>query len=315
MADTPVSAWAPPRRRSPDVTVRIIATGGGGQVGTELARRAPALGVALNALAHADLDITNDGQIGHVLDRERPDVVINAAAYTAVDKAESNADAAFAVNRDAAGLVAANCAARGIPLIHISTDYVFGGDKNGVYLEDDPVKPLGVYGTSKEAGECAVRAAAPRHVIMRTAWVYAAHGGNFVRTMLRIGAERDTLRVVADQTGAPTFAGDIADAAITIARAIAGNPTAPWGTYHYTAKGRTTWHGFAEAIFEEAAPVLGRRPRVEAIPTSEYPTPARRPVNSVLDCTKIDAAFSPPRRPWREGLAEVLGELLKPSGD
>jgi dTDP-4-dehydrorhamnose reductase len=313
MAGIPASAWAPLRRRKADVGIRILATGGSGQVGTELARRAPARKIEIKALSRADLDIERPEQIRGLLAQGRFDAVVNTAAYTAVDKAETEIDRAFAVNRDGAGAIARACAEFDIPLIHLSTDYVFDGSKPGAYREDDPVSPLGVYGASKEAGERAVREACARHVIMRTSWVYAAHGGNFVRTMLRLGAERDTLRVVADQTGAPTFAGDIAEAALAIAGKISGNRSAPWGTYHYTASGQTTWHGFAEAIFEVAEPVLGRRPQVEAIPTSEYPTPARRPTNSVLNCTRIGAAFAPPRRPWREGLAEVLDELLKPT--
>jgi dTDP-4-dehydrorhamnose reductase len=318
MAAIPGSVSAPRRRRMAERKPRIIATGGAGQVGTELIRRAAASNVNLTALTRAELDITDATAIRAVLKDAQPDVVINAAAYTAVDKAEEDGDTAFAVNRDAPGHFAEACAQLGIALIHISTDYVFDGGKDGAYLESDQVKPIGVYGASKEAGEQAVRDVLDQHVIMRTSWVYAGHGGNFVRTMLRVGAERDTLKVVCDQTGAPTFAGDIADAALSIARTISAaegerdNPPA-WGTYHYTAKEHTTWHGFAEAIFDAAEPFLGRRPHVEAIPTSEYPTPARRPANSVLDCAKIDAAFAPPRRPWREGLAEVLDELLKRS--
>jgi dTDP-4-dehydrorhamnose reductase len=292
---------------------RVLVTGGNGQVGTELARRGAAWDVEVKALTRNDLDITQTGEVRAIIEAERPDVVINAAAYTAVDKAEDDADLANAVNRDAPGHIAKACADINIPLIHISTDYVFDGQNSDAYREEDPVSPLGVYGASKEAGERAVRAACDHHVIMRTSWVYAAHGGNFVRTMLRVGTERDTLRVVADQKGSPTFAGDIADAALSIAVKIAGRHSAPWGTYHYTAKNHTTWHGFADAIFEIAKPKLGRRPTVDAITTSEYPTPAKRPANSVLNCAKIDSAFSAPRRPWREGLAEVLDELLKDS--
>jgi dTDP-4-dehydrorhamnose reductase len=295
--------------------VKVLTTGGGGQVGTELARRGGACQADVTALTRADLDITDLAAVRAVVRRARPDVMVNAAAYTAVDKAESEPDAAFAANRDAPGAIAAICAELAIPLIHISTDYVFDGGKTGAYRETDPVQPLGVYGASKEAGERAVRDAWGRHVILRTSWVYAAHGGNFVRTMLRVGAARDTLPVVDDQTGAPTFAGDIADAVLAIAGRIAGagQQDGAWGTYHYTARGQTTWHGFADAIFASAETTLGRRPVLEAIPTSAYPTPAQRPVNSVLDCAKIDAAFAPPRRDWREGLAEVLGDLLQGS--
>jgi dTDP-4-dehydrorhamnose reductase len=290
---------------------RILATGGGGQVGTELIRRAKPLDTELKALSRAELDITDPEAIHEILETARADLVINAAAYTAVDKAEEESERAFAANAEAPGYIAKACADLGIPLIHISTDYVFQGDKIGSYRETDPVNPLGVYGASKEAGERAVREALDRYVIMRTSWVYAAHGGNFVRTMLRVGAERASLRVVADQKGTPTFAGDIADAALSIAARIFGEEATPWGTYHYTAKGQTTWHGFAEAIFDITGQTLDHRPLIEAIATSDYPTPARRPVNSVLDCTKIDANFAPPRRSWHEGLAEVLDELVK----
>lgn len=292
--------------------MKVLATGGGGQVGTELARRGGGGRAEVIALKRADLDITDATAVREVMRRVRPDVVVNAAAYTAVDKAESEPDIAFAVNRDAPGAIAVACADIGAPLIHISTDYVFDGGKTGAYAEADPVRPLGVYGESKEAGERAVRDALDRHVILRTSWVYAAHGGNFVRTMLRVGAERDQLKVVDDQTGTPTFAGDIADAILAIVDRIAGgNGSAGWGTYHYTAKDHTTWHGFAEAIFSTAEARLGRRPTLEAIPTSAYPTPAKRPMNSVLDCAKIDTVFASPRRHWREGLAEVLGDLLQ----
>jgi dTDP-4-dehydrorhamnose reductase len=302
---------ATPRSPMGDPTLKILATGGGGQVGTELARRAGAWDTEITVLSRGELDITDVEAVRAILRASKPDVVINAAAHTAVDKAESEPDLAFAANRDAPGFIASACAELEVPLIHLSTDYVFDGDTGSAYTESDQVSPLGVYGASKEAGERAVRDTWARHIIMRTSWVYAAHGGNFVRTMLRVGAERDGLRVVADQTGAPTFAGDIADAALAIAKQIAKQRQAKWGTYHYTAKGHTTWHGLAEAIFDIAEPYLGRRPTIEAITTSEYPTPAKRPVNSVLDCGRIDAIFAPPRREWREGLAEALDELLK----
>src|SRR5207237_6952913 len=185
--------------------------------------------------------------------RERPDIVINAAAYTAVDRAEREAEAAFAVNATGPALLAAACKAAAIPLIHISTDYVFDGSKEGPYREDDPVNPLGAYGRSKAAGDRAVRAALAEHVILRTAWVYSAHGHNFVRTMLRLASERPVLRVVADQIGSPTSAADIAAAIGTIVQQIAGGK-AGWGTYHFAGAGAVTWHGFAAAILELASP-------------------------------------------------------------
>jgi dTDP-4-dehydrorhamnose reductase len=306
----PAKGLARPRLPAIDPGVKILATGGSGQVGTELSRRGAAWQTEVHAVTRDELDITQSGAVLAILEQTKPDVVVNAAAYTAVDKAETEPETAFAANRDGPGFLAVGCAKLGVPLIHISTDYVFNGEKTRGYRETDHTSALGVYGQSKEAGERAVRESWGRHIILRTSWVYAGHGGNFVRTMLRVGSERESLRVVSDQTGTPTFAGDIANAILSIATNIAGREQAPWGTYHYTAKGQTTWHGFAEAIFDAAEARLGRHPAIEAITTREYPTPAKRPVNSVLDCAKIDASFKPPRRDWREGLAEVLDELL-----
>jgi dTDP-4-dehydrorhamnose reductase len=310
MGAMPAKGLARPKLPAIDPSVKILVTGGNGQVGTELSRHGAAWQTEVHAVTRDELDITQSGAVLTILKQAKPDVVVNAAAYTAVDKAETEPDRAFAANRDGPGFLAMGCAKIGVPLIHISTDYVFNGEKTSGYRETDQASPLGVYGESKEAGERAVREAWGQHIILRTSWVYASHGGNFVRTMLRVGRERESLRVVSDQTGAPTFAGDIANAILTIATNIAGREQAAWGTYHYTAKGQTTWHGFAEAIFDAANVRLGRRPTIEAITTREYPTPAKRPVNSVLDCTKIDATFQPPRHDWREGLAEVLDELL-----
>lgn len=288
----------------------ILVTGAGGQVGSELLARAGRHGHEVQGLTRAELDISDAAAVSAAVAAAKPSLIVNAAAYTAVDKAEEEQDAAYAINRDGPAHLAAAAKAAGVPLIHISTDYVFDGSKDGPWTESDPVAPLGVYGSSKEAGEQAVRAALPEHVILRTSWVYAAHGGNFVKTMLRVGRERDALRVVADQFGAPTSAGDIADAVLTIATRLEGGKRDGWGTYHFTAEGRTSWHGFAEAIFARAEKAWGRRPAVAAIPSSEYPTAAQRPENSVLDSTKILVAFDVPRRPWQDGLDEVLGILL-----
>jgi dTDP-4-dehydrorhamnose reductase len=291
----------------------ILVTGAGGQVGVELQRRAPLRGITAVGLTRDGLDITDADAVRRTVSGVAGQAwaVVNAAAYTAVDKAETNADAANAANRDAPGHLAAACAESGLPLIHISTDYVFDGRKDGAYVESDPVAPLGVYGASKEAGERAVRAACAEHVILRTSWVYAGHGGNFVRTMLRLGSERDELRVVADQTGVPTYAGDIAEAIIAIVWQLRGGKRDGWGTFHYAARGTTTWHGFAEDIIRRAAPVTGRRPPVVPITTADYPTPAPRPRNSVLDCTAFDRTFEVPRRQWGDGLADALAELLE----
>lgn len=287
----------------------VLVVGAGGQVGWELLRRVPA-GIHVAGRTRADLDITDAAAVADIVAVLRPAAVINAAAYTAVDKAESEPARAFAVNRDGAAHLAAACTDAGIPLIHISTDYVFDGSKAAAYTEDDPVCPVSVYGTSKEAGEAAVRTALPHHVILRTAWVYGVHGRNFVKTMLQLVRTRPELRVVADQYGCPTAAGDIADAIWTIVARIQTMGAAfPWGTYHYCGAGQTTWHGFAEAIVDLAAPTLPHPVTVTPITTADYPTPAKRPANSVLDCNRIAAALAIRPRAWREALAQVMAEL------
>jgi dTDP-4-dehydrorhamnose reductase len=288
--------------------MKLLVLGAGGQVGHELRRYPWPAGTILTALDRNRLDITRREAVIATIAGEHPDIVVNAAAYTAVDRAETERDDAWAANCDGPGHLAASCRATGIPLIHISTDYVFDGTKKGPYREDDPIKPLGVYGASKEAGERAVRRALREHIILRTAWVYSAHGHNFVKTMLRLAGERPVLRVVADQTGSPTAAADIAGAIAAIVQCVsAGN--AAWGTYHFTGAGAVTWHGFARAIFEGAEVWRGPPPRVEAITTADFPTPARRPANSVLDCARIGAAFGVVPRPWRAALADTLAEL------
>jgi len=292
--------------------MKLLVLGAGGQVGRELCRLDWPAGYRLAAFDRDRVDITERQPVFAAVARERPDIVVNAAAYTAVDRAESEPEQAWAGNCTGPANLAAACSEAGIPLVHISTDYVFDGGKAGPYREDDPVSPLGVYGASKEAGDRAVREAQGRHVILRTAWVYSAHGHNFVKTMLRLAVDRPVLRVVADQQGSPTGAADIAAAIATVVQRIADGNTS-WGTYHFTGAGAVTWHGFAEAIFELAAQWnanwRGAPPRVDAITTADYPTPARRPANSVLDCTRIGEAFGIVPRPWRAALAEVIAEL------
>jgi len=290
--------------------MKLLVLGAGGQVGHELCRLTWPAGYSIAAFGRDGVDISQREPVLAMVARERPDIVINAAAYTAVDRAESEPDIAWASNCTGPANLAAACHDARVPLIHLSTDYVFNGSKTGAYREDDPVKPLGVYGKSKEAGDRAVRDALSRHVILRTAWVYSAHGHNFVKTMLRLGQERRVLRVVADQIGSPTSAGDIAAAIGTIVQQLnAGNTS--WGTYHFAGGGAVTWHGFAQAILELASPWRGPPPLVEAIATADYPTPARRPANSVLDCRLIGEAFGIVPRPWEEALAEVIGELYR----
>ena len=293
---------------------KILVVGSNGQVGRELTRAAWPEGFAVTALSRQDLDVTNPAAVAETVAAVRPSVVVNATAYTAVDKAESDAEAAFAVNAAAPGYMAEAAERVGAPLIHLSTDYVFDGSKVGGYVEEDAVNPLGVYGRSKEEGERAVRAATERHVILRTAWVYSPFGNNFVKTMLRLGRERSELRVVADQRGCPTAAGEIARAIVEISQQLlASGNEARWGTYHLAGSGEATWHEFAEAIFDLAAPALGQRPTVKAIATAEYPTPTRRPANSVLLCDKVKRTYGVALRPWKEALSGVVVELTQPA--
>lgn len=294
----------------------ILLFGGNGQVGQELLRALAPLGKVVATTRSGLLpdgsacevaDFNQPDSLVAMLDRVRPAIVVNAAAYTAVDKAEQDVEAAFRANVEAPGVIARWCAAAGVPFVHYSTDYVFDGEGTAPYHEDQPTAPLGVYGTSKRDGEDAVRAAGGRHLIFRTAWVYASHGANFLRTMLRVGAEREALRVVADQVGTPTPAALIADVTAKALQHTGGLS----GTWHLTASGQTSWHGFAEAIFAEALArgVLAKVPSVEAIVTSEYPTPAKRPSWSVLDNRKLQQDFGIALPAWQDGLKRVIGEI------
>ncbi len=293
----------------------ILLLGANGQLGQELQRAMAPLGsmvattrsgVLPDGSACEVADFDQPGSLAALLDRVQPTVVVNAAAYTAVDRAEEDRDAAFRANAEAPGVLARWCAQAGVPLVHYSTDYVFDGQGTRPYREDDATAPLGVYGASKLAGEDAIRAAGGRHLIFRTAWVYASHSANFLRTMLRVGAERDVLRVVADQVGTPTPAALIAD--VTAQALQHGGGLS--GTWHLTAKGETSWHGFAEAIFAEAvaAGVLPRAPKVEAITTAEYPTPAKRPAYSHLDVAKLEQDFGVVLPRWQDGLKRVIAD-------
>jgi dTDP-4-dehydrorhamnose reductase len=292
-----------------DRTRMVLVFGAGGQVGRELTQRRPPPGFAVVGLGHAEADIADGAAVARAVSQHRPDVIVNAAAYTAVDKAESEPERAFAVNEAGPRHLAAAAQEAGAVLVHFSTDYVFDGSKATAYAEDDPVAPVSAYGRSKEAGERAVRETAPRHIILRTAWVYAAHGHNFLRTMLRLARERDVVRVVADQHGTPTAAADIADATFAILAKLqdAGEN---FGTFHLTNSGRTTWHGFAQAIFARLARRGGRAPRLEAITTADYPTPARRPAMSVLDCGRIERVYGIGLRPWDAALDDAIETLL-----
>ncbi|WP_340119683.1 dTDP-4-dehydrorhamnose reductase [Pelagibius sp. 7325] len=281
----------------------LLLLGADGQLGHEVRVLAAARALDLVALNRRQLDITAASEVRAAI-TGRFAAVINAAAYTAVDKAERDAAAAFAVNRDGANHVAEACAAAGVRLIHISTDYVFDGAKGAPYVEDDAVRPLNVYGASKEAGEAVVRAACADHVILRTAWVFGAAGSNFVKTMLRLSGERDGLSIVADQFGCPTPAAALA------ARAIAAAGDEARGTYHCAGEEPTSWHGFAQAIFAAQREITGRpRPKLAAIATADYPTPARRPADSTLDSGLFQATFGEAAIDWRAGLTAVLETL------
>ncbi len=257
------------------------------------------------------LDIAHRDHTYQVLTGMQPNMVINAAAYTAVDQAESEKDQAFAVNRDGTQHLAMACREMGIPLIHVSTDYVFDGTARTPYREDDSPAPLGVYGQSKWQGEAGLRARHPAHLIIRTAWLYSHTGQNFVKTMLRLGREREELRVVNDQYGCPTYSRDLAEAIVAMCQRIQQNQaTAPWGTYHFCSAGQITWYDFALAIFEEAQAFEQFRVReIVPIPTTDYPTPAQRPAYSVLDCSKIQSDFCITPRPWRDSLRACVQEL------
>ena len=290
----------------------IAIIGSNGQLGWELVRQGKARELKILALDYPEIDIGDPASINSQIGSKKIDLIINAAAYTAVDRAESEVQAAFAVNRDGPANLAGRCYDGGIPLIHVSTDYVFDGTKKGAYIERDPVAPLGVYGESKAAGETEVRRHLPRHIIVRTAWLCGLHGHNFVKTILSMGREKDTLRVVADQCGCPTFAADLAEAILGLVRQIEKKESVKWGTYHYCGVGKTTWHGFAKAILEIAGQYEKFAVKeVVPISTAEYPTPVKRPANSVLDCSKIERYFGIRPRPWRESLDRMIQQLYK----
>lgn len=291
---------------------KLLVIGRSGQLARELTRARRPEGWALTAIGRERLAAPEHRALADLIDEARPSLVINAAAYTAVDKAESEKEAAYALNRDLPGALAAVCADADIPLIHVSTDYVFDGRKAGAYLEDDPVNPVSIYGASKEAGERAVRERLSRHVIIRTSWLYSAFGTNFVTSMLRLGQERDELAIVADQEGSPTHAGDLARAILAIAQAVVSGKTDGYGTFHYCNRGRISRYDFAAEIFRRAAAFGIASPKLRAIATPDYPTPAVRPPNSTLDCARIGAIYAILPPAWQDSLQHCLRELLAP---
>ncbi|WP_449255749.1 dTDP-4-dehydrorhamnose reductase [Bosea sp. (in: a-proteobacteria)] len=291
--------------------MRIVVTGWTGQIVRAMLERVPA-GVEIVALRRPELDLAIPRTVAPTLRAARPDVIVNAAAYTAVDQAESEPDLAMRVNGEAAGEAACAAAALGIPVIQISTDYVFDGALDRPYREDDPVGPVSAYGRSKLAGERAVAAATENHAILRTAWVYSPFGRNFLRTMLGLGETREEVAVVADQLGSPTSALDIAEAVFGVARNLLARPGDPSlrGVFHMSGQGETSWAGLAEALFADAA-ALGRKPvAVRPIPTSAYPTPARRPSNSRLDGGRLAAAHGIALPHWRGSVRDCVERLI-----
>ena len=293
------------------MSTRIAVTGKQGQVVTALLERGPQVGVDIIPVGRPELDLTEPASIRRVLSDLKPDAIVSTAAYTAVDKAESEPGLAFMVNAKGPATLAALAAELDVPVVHLSTDYVFSGNKDGVYSETDATGPVSVYGKSKLAGEEAVERATANHVILRTAWVYSPFGANFAKTMLRLAETRDTLQVVADQRGTPTSALDIADAIITIARRLACDPDPRLrGIFHVTGKGEATWADFAEEIFAGLKAKSGKAICVERITTDQYPTPAKRPANSRLSNDKLAKTYGIVLPHWRQSTEVVLDRLL-----
>ena len=288
----------------------ILVTGGTGQVGQSLQRNAAPEGFRFIAPGRDGLDLMRPETFAGVIASRPWAAIINAGAYTAVDKAESDVETAWRVNALAPAVLAREAALAGVPLVHVSTDYVFAGQSARPYVEDDPVAPLGVYGASKEAGEQGVRTGGGRSVIVRTSWVVSPFGNNFIKTMLRLGAEREVLRVVADQQGAPTSAIDLAGALAKIACALASDPSAPTGTLHFSNAGATNWAEFAAEIFRLSAARGGPGARVEPITTADYPTPARRPAYSRLATDRIASLYAIAPRPWQAAVCDIIDELI-----
>jgi dTDP-4-dehydrorhamnose reductase len=287
----------------------ILVFGARGQVGRELVALASARRIPVVGLPRADASITDDYAVRAALDVHRPAAVVNAAGYTSVDRAEREPEAATAANVTGPAVLAAACNDAGVPFIHLSSAYVFDGAKKGSYVEGDKVAPLGVHGRTKAEGEARVRESCKRHIIIRTSWVYGVHGRNFLRTTLRLAAERDELRMVSDQFGCPTATIDLAEAIMVAARKLSERVGVA-GTYHFAGAGGTSWFGFAEEIVKRQALFTGRQPKVVAIKTSEYPSAGKRPANCELDSTKFFTTFGLRARPWQERVAEIVAQIL-----
>lgn len=310
----PVNASGCPQM--PIKLLRLVVTGRHGQVVralTELAcvEGAPVAGLSVFTIARPELDLAGEGDLEASFAQLKPDVIVNAAAYTAVDKAESERELAFSINANGAGRVARAAHRLGVPVIQLSTDYVFDGSATNPYVEDDSTAPINYYGVTKLAGERLVQEATSNHVTLRTSWVYAPFGQNFVMTMLRLGAQREEMRVVGDQYGSPTSALDIATSIVRIALALVERPEDPSlrGIFHMTNQGTTTWAGFASEIFRLSAERGGNSTRVIPIPTSEYPTPARRPMSSRLSNAKLAEVYGLHPALWSDALRNVLDKI------
>ncbi len=284
----------------------ILVFGAGGQLGRELAGQAQATGLALTALGHGQADIADAEAVERAIAAAAPTFIVNAAAYNAVDAAETDMASAMRVNACGPGVLAKAAARHGVPLVHVSSDYVFDGEKDSPYVEDDPIAPLSAYGRSKAAGETAVREGTAEHYILRTAWVFSVHGANFVKTMVRLAGERPELKAASDQTGSPTAARDLADAILLLAKRGEGR----FGTWHVAGTGAATRHQWVSAIVAAQAPFTGKSPPVHAVPASTFPAAARRPRYTALDSSKFAATFGFRARPWREAVKDTVTELL-----
>jgi dTDP-4-dehydrorhamnose reductase len=288
--------------------MKILVTGANGQVGYCLQQALSRTQFETIALTREALDISDALAVDKIVNQIKPQIIINAAAYTAVDKAETDIEKAFAINRDGAANLAQAAQRIDAAIFHISTDYVFSGDKETSYIENDVTEPQGIYGKSKLEGEQAVAKNNGKHIILRTAWVFGEHGNNFVKTMIRLGNNRDTLGIVADQEGGPTYAGDIAKALIKIAQQYAARKSLAWGAYHYSGLPHVSWFGFAQHIFAEVEQTRlynKATPQLNAITTADFPTPAKRPANSKLDCSKIEQAFGITASDWQLALKNI----------
>lgn len=287
--------------------MKLLITGANGQVGWEIIQRAKKLGIDFCPLNHAQLDITDKSAVAKVVTEYSPDYLVNAAAYTAVDKAENKADLAFAVNAQGASNLAMICHQHSIPLVHISTDYIFDGTKQGEYTEQDLPRPINVYGRTKWQGEQAIKENCSRHIILRTSWVFGVHGHNFVKTMLSLAKQRDHLDIVNDQYGGPTSASAIADVILAMIKKIDSSNQSYWGVYHFSGAPYVSWFEFAREIFDRAADLTGIPiPELQGVATESYPTRAKRPANSRLGCSKIKDVFDINPANWKASVIEII---------